>query len=125
MACLILLVGVPGKDIGADDSLVEVGLAYVSSDTGQLIRTLNHPAPTVVGAEFAALRSQMQATSIRTGVSDMLIGAPGEGHAYVFSGKTGGLLFNIVGPFVEFLSIPSARQWQAGWISIATAYPTW
>jgi len=97
-----LLVGVPGKNIEGNESLVEVGLAYVfSGKSGQLIRTLNHPAPTV-GAEFGFAVANAGDID-KDGVSDILIGAPGEGHAYVFSGKTGGLLFNLVGTFVEFL----------------------
>ena len=97
-----LLVGVPGKDLEGDESLVEVGLAYVfSGKSGQIIRTLNHPVP-AVGARFGSAVANAGDID-KDGVSDILIGAPGEGHAYVFSGKTGGLLFNIVGPFVEFL----------------------
>jgi len=97
-----LLVGVPGKDLEGDESLVEVGLAYVfSGKSGQIIRTLNHPVP-AVGARFGSAVANAGDID-KDGVSDILIGAPGEGHAYVFSGKTGALLFNIVGPFVEFL----------------------
>ena len=39
-----LAVGVPGKDIGGEDGIPNVGLVYLfSGQTGALIRTLNHP----------------------------------------------------------------------------------
>ena len=97
-----LLVGVPGKDIGGEEGLVDVGLAYVfSGKSGEIIRTLNNPG-SEAGAGFGSAVANAGDVD-KDGVSDMLIGAPGEGHAYVFSGKTGGLIFNIVGPFVESL----------------------
>src|SRR5437773_1523427 len=37
------------------------------------------------------------------GASDVLIGAPGEGHVFVFSGRTGNLLFDIASPVTEDL----------------------
>jgi hypothetical protein len=100
-----LLVGAPGKDIGGEESLVDVGLAYVfSGKSGQVIRTLNHPAAgaSEAGAAFGSAVANAGDVD-KDGVSDMLIGAPGEGHAYLFSGKTGGLIFNLVGPFPEVL----------------------
>ena len=97
-----LLVGVPGKDIGGEEGLVDVGLAYVfSGKSGQVIRTLNHPG-SEAGAAFGFAVANAGDVD-KDGVSDMLIGAPGEGHAYVFSGKTGSLIFNMVGPFAESL----------------------
>jgi hypothetical protein len=62
---------------------------------------LNHPG-LEAGAEFGSAVANAGDVD-KDGVSDMLIGASGEGHAYLFSGKTGGLIFNIVSPFVEFL----------------------
>jgi hypothetical protein len=100
-----LVVGAPGKDIGGEDGLVDVGLAYIfSGKNGELIRTLNHPA--AGGSEANALFGSAVANAgdiDKDGISDILIGAPGEGHAYVFSGKTGKLIFDIVGPFAEHL----------------------
>ncbi len=95
------IVGVPGKDIGdGEDGLANVGLAYIfSGKTGLPIRTLNHPA--AGGAEAGAAFGSAIANAgdiDQDGVSDVLIGAPGEGHAFVFSGKTGSLLFTIVSP---------------------------
>ena len=100
-----LLVGVPGKDIGGEDGLPNVGLAYVfSGSTGQLIRTLNHPEEggSEAGAAFGA--AVANAGDIDAdGVSDLLIGAPGRGRAYTFSGKTGNLIFTISSPVNETL----------------------
>ena len=100
-----LLVGVPGKDIGGEDGLVDVGLAYVfSGKSGQVIRTLNHPSAGGLEAGAAFGSAVANAGDVdKDGVTDMLIGAPGEGHAYVFSGQTGSLIFDIVGPFAEHL----------------------
>jgi len=100
-----LLVGVPGKDIGGEDGLSNVGLAYVfSGKTGQLIRTLNHPEEGGGEAGAAFGSAVANAGDIdKDGVTDILIGAPGEGKAYVFSGKTTNLIFTIVSPFAETL----------------------
>jgi hypothetical protein len=97
-----LVVGVPGKDIGG---LANVGLLYVfSGKTGQVIRTINHPAAggPEAGAAFGSAVANAGDVD-KDGVSDILIGAPGEGHAYLFSGKTGSLIFDIIGPFIEHL----------------------
>jgi len=101
-----LLVGVPGKDIGdEEDGLKNVGLAYVfSGATGQVIRTVNHPdeGGSEAGAAFGA--AVANAGDIDAdGVSDLLIGAPGQSRAYVFSGQTGSLLFTINSPASETL----------------------
>jgi hypothetical protein len=100
-----LLVGVPGKDIGGEDGLSNVGLAYIfSGKTGQVIRTLNHPEEggTEAGAAFGM--AVANAGDIDgDGVTDVLIGAPGEGQAFVFNGKTGSLIFTLVSPFTETL----------------------
>jgi hypothetical protein len=98
-------VGVPGKDIGGEDGIPNVGLVYLfSGQTGALIRTLNHPDQG--GAEAgAAFGSALANAGDVDGdqVSDVLIGAPGEGHVFVFSGKTGNLLFDIASPVTEDL----------------------
>ncbi len=96
-----LLVGAPGKDIGGEeDGIANVGLAYVfSGKTGQVIRILNHPAQggTEAGAAFGTAVANAGDLD-HDGVSDVLIGAPGEGRVFVFSGKTGTLLFNLASP---------------------------
>jgi FG-GAP repeat len=98
-----LLVGVPGKDIGGEDGLSNVGLAYIfSGKTGQVILTLNHPDEG--GAEAGAAFGMAVANAgdiDGDGVTDALIGAPGESQAFVFSGKTGSVIFTIVSPFTE------------------------
>ena len=38
------------------------------------------------------------------GVTDIVVGAPGEGRVHVFNGKTGGLFYTIVGPETELLT---------------------
>jgi hypothetical protein len=98
-----ILVGAPGKDIGGEDGVVNVGLAYIfSGKTGQVIRTLNHPDEGGAEAGAAFGTAVANAGDIDgDGVSDALIGAPGEGQAFVFSGKTGALIFSIVSPFAE------------------------
>ncbi len=100
-----LLVGVPGKDIGGEDGIGNVGLAYIfSGANGSLIRTLNHPEQG--GAEAgAAFGSAVANAGDVDGdqITDVIIGAPGEGHVFVFSGKTGALLFDIASPAAEAL----------------------
>jgi len=100
-----LAVGVPGKDIGGEDGIPNVGLVYLfSGQTGALIRTLNHPdrGGAEAGAAFGS--SLADAGDVDgDGASDVLIGAPGEGHVFVFSGKTGNLLFDIASPVTEDL----------------------
>ena len=100
-----LAVGVPGKDIGGEDGSANVGLVYLfSGQTGALIRTLNHPDQG--GAEAGAAFGSALANAGDVdgdGASDVLIGAPGEGHVFVFSGKTGNLLFDIASPATEDL----------------------
>ena len=98
-------VGVPGKDIGGEDGIPNVGLVYLfSGQTGALIRTLNHPdqGGAEAGAAFgSALVNAGDVNGDET--SDVLIGAPGEGHVFVVSGKTGNLLFDIASPITEDL----------------------
>jgi hypothetical protein len=98
-----LLVGVPGKDIGGEDGLSNVGLAYIfSGKTGQVILTLNHPDEGGAEAGAAFGTAVANAGDIDgDGVTDALIGAPGESQAFVFNGKTGSLIFTLVSPFTE------------------------
>jgi hypothetical protein len=107
-----LLVGVPKKD--TDAGLEDVGLAYIfSGANGSLIRTLN--APSQGGSEANGRFATAVASGgdiDHDGVSDILIGAPGNSRAYVFSGATGALLHTIISPTVD--SLPSFGSAIAG-----------
>ena len=96
-----VLVGAPGQDIGdEEDGLTDVGVAYLySGANGSLIRTLNHPNQTVDARFGSAVANAGDVNG--DGVSDALIGAPGAGEAFVFSGKTGTLIFTIPSPTAE------------------------
>jgi hypothetical protein len=96
-----VLVGAPGQDIGdEEDGLTDVGVAYLySGANGSLIRTLNHPNQTVNARFGFAVANAGDVNG--DGVSDALIGAPGAGEAFVFSGKTGTLIFTIPSPTAE------------------------
>ena len=94
------LVGVPGKDVG--DEFSTVGVAYIfSGSDGSLIRTLNDPAVEVDARFGFAVANAGDVDG--DGVSDALIGAPGHAEAFVFSGRTGSLIFTIPSPVVEKL----------------------
>jgi len=100
-------VGVPGHDIGdEEDGLANVGTVYLfSGKTGALIRTLDDPprGGAEAGAAFgSALANAGDLNS--DGVTDIVVGAPGEGRVHVFNGKTGGLFYTIVGPETELLT---------------------
>ena len=100
-------VGVPGHDIGdEEDGLANVGTVYLfSGKTGALIRTLDDPprGGDEAGAAFgSALANAGDVNS--DGVTDIVVGAPGEGRVHVFNGKTGGLFYTIVGPETELLT---------------------
>jgi len=98
-----LLVGVPKKDSPA--GLPDVGTAYIFSGAdGSLIRSLNPPSQGGLEANgrFGAAVANAGDVDI-DGVSDILIGAPGQGRAYVFSGATGALIRTITSPVVENL----------------------
>ncbi|MGH8094397.1 MAG: FG-GAP-like repeat-containing protein [Chthoniobacterales bacterium] len=99
------VVGTPGKDIGGEDGIPNVGIAYVfSGKTGQVIRTLNDPPRG--GAEAGAAFGSAIANAGDVdgdGVCDIAIGAPGEGRVHVFSGKTGNLLYSIISPVADAL----------------------
>ena len=107
-------VGVPGKDIGGEEGIANVGLVYIfSGKTGALLRTLNDPprGGDEAGAGFGSALANAGDTN-GDGVTDILIGAPGEGRAYLFDGKTGALLLSIVSPVHE--TVPSFGYAVAG-----------
>lgn len=94
-----VVLGVPGEDLGdEDDAVSNVGLVYIfSGKTGQVIRTLNNPDAEAAGAAFGAAVANGGDID-HDGISDLLVGAPGAGHVFVFSGKTGVMLFDIASP---------------------------
>jgi len=96
-----IAVGVPGKNIGdEEDGLIAVGLVYIfSGSDGSLIRTLNHPTQQV-NARFGSAIDNAGDID-HDGVSDIVIGAPGHGQAFVFSGRTGALIFSVTSPAIE------------------------
>ena len=99
-------VGVPGHDVGGEEGVANVGTVYLfSGKTGALIRTLDDPprGGAEAGAAFgSALANAGDVNS--DGVTDVVVGAPGEGRVHVFNGKTGALLYTIVGPETELLT---------------------
>jgi hypothetical protein len=103
-----MLVGAPGRGTaveGSDEGLVTVGGAYVfSGKTGLLILTITHPdfGGAEEGAEFGFSVSNAGDVD-KDRISDMLIGAPGEGHVFVMSGATGAVIFDIVSPISDAL----------------------
>ncbi|MBA2434946.1 MAG: FG-GAP repeat protein [Chthoniobacterales bacterium] len=111
-----VLVGAPGQDVGDEEEggLADVGVAYLySGANGALLRTLNHPEQdgAEVNARFgSAVANAGDVNGDR--VSDALIGAPGRGEAFVFSGKTGALIFTILSPRNE--KLPSFGSAVAG-----------
>ena len=98
-----MLVGAPGRDIPDEDGIRHVGLCYIfSGKTGQAIRTINHPD--FGGAEAGALFGSSVANAGDVdgdGVTDMIIGAPGEGHVFVFSGASGAQIYDMISPVAE------------------------
>src|SRR6266849_823101 len=96
-----IAVGVPGKNIGDEqDGLIAVGLVYIfSGRDGSLIRTLNHPTQEV-NARFGSAIDNAGDID-HDGVSDIVIGAPGRSEAFVFSGRTGALIFSVTSPAIE------------------------
>jgi len=98
-----LAVGVPLKDTPA--GLTDVGLVYIYSGAdGSLLRTLNHPdqGGAEVGARFGAALANAGDMN-HDGVSDLIVGAPGLGEAFVFSGANGAILFTVTSPAAETL----------------------
>ena len=95
------VIGAPGKNIGAGEGgKTDVGVAYFFSGAdGSLIRTLSDPDSTVDARFGFAVANAGDVDG--DGVSDALIGAPGKAQVFVFSGKTGLLLFTIKSPAKE------------------------
>ncbi len=96
-----LLVGIPKKDVSED--LPDVGSAYIfSGSDGSLIRALNPPAQNGAEANGRFGSALADAGDVdRDGVSDILIGAPGNSHAFVLSGATGAVIFTVASPVTE------------------------
>lgn len=95
------MIGAPGKNIGVGEGgKTDVGVVYMfSGATGSLIRAVSDPDSTV-GAGFGAAMANAGDVD-GDGVSDALIGAPGKGQCFVFSGKSGLLLFTLKSPVRE------------------------
>jgi len=95
------VIGAPGKNIGTgEEGKTDVGVAYFYSGAdGSLIRTLSDPDSTPDARFGYAVANAGDVDG--DGVSDCLIGAPGKAQVFVFSGKTGLLLFTISSPFKE------------------------
>ena len=106
-----LLVGVPKKDVS---DLPDVGSAYIFSGAdGSFIRSLDPPAQGGAEANGRFGTAVANAGDVNgDGVSDVLIGAPGEGRAYVFDGATGALIRTITSPVAE--TLPSFGSAVAG-----------
>lgn len=98
-----LLVSAPKKDVSED--LPDVGTAYIfSGSDGSLIRSLNPPSQGGAEANGRFGSAVAAAGDVdRDGVSDILIGAPGNSHAFVLSGATGAVIFTIADPVTEQL----------------------
>ena len=95
------VIGAPGKNIGTgEEGKTDVGVAYFFSGAdGSLIRTLSDPDSTPDAQFGFAIANAGDVDG--DGVSDALIGAPGKAQVFVFSGKTGLLLFTISSPVKE------------------------
>ena len=98
------VIGAPGKDIGVGEGgKSDVGVAYFFSGAdGSLIRSLSDPDSTLDARFGFAVANAGDVDG--DGVSDSLIGAPGKAQVFVFSGKTGLLLFTIKSPAREKLN---------------------
>ena len=95
------VIGAPGKNIGAgEEGKTDVGVAYFYSGAdGSLIRTLSDP-DSMTNAQFGFAVANAGDVD-GDGISDCIIGAPGKAQVFVFSGKTGLLLFTISSPVKE------------------------
>src|SRR6266567_510461 len=90
-----MLIGVPKAN--ASEELPDVGTAYIFSGAdGSLIRQLNPPTQVLSGRFGSAVANAGDVD--HDGVNDIIIGAPGASRAFVFSGRTGALLFTIASP---------------------------
>jgi FG-GAP repeat len=95
-----ILAGAPGQHIGDESDGLLVGVVYLYSGAdGSLLRTFNDPTQDVDARFGFAVANGGDID--RDGVADAIIGAPGKGEVFVFSGKTGTLLFTILSPTVE------------------------
>jgi FG-GAP repeat/FG-GAP-like repeat len=96
-----MVVGVPKKDSAG--GLPIVGTAYIfSGKDGTLIRSLDPPSQGGLEANGRFGAAVANAGDVNhDGVDDIIIGAPGQSRAYVFSGATGALIFTITSPVVE------------------------
>jgi hypothetical protein len=85
-----------GASAASPDELVsQSGAAYIfSGRNGSLLRTLVSPNPEFLGYFGAWVGGIADLNG--DGVGDILIGAPNEGRAYVFSGADGSLLLTLV-----------------------------
>jgi len=97
------VIGAPGKNIGfGEGGKPNVGVAYFFSGAdGSLIRSLSDPDMTPDARFGFAVANAGDVDG--DGVSDSLLGAPGKAQVFVFSGKTGFLLFTIKSPSREKL----------------------
>jgi hypothetical protein len=95
-------IGAPKRDL--DPDLDDAGLVYIFSGAdGSVIRSLTPPDGGLeIGGRFGAAVANA-GDVVKDGVSDLLIGAPGCGRAFVFSGQSGGLLFTLKSPAAERL----------------------
>ncbi len=96
-------VGIPKKNVS--EELPDVGTVYIfSGSNGSLIRSLNPPAQGGSEANGRFGHSVANAGDVdHDGVSDIVVGAPGQGHAFVFSSANGGLIFTLNSPTPERL----------------------
>src|SRR5206468_7789752 len=88
--------------------------AYIfSGANGSFIRSLDPPAQGGAEANGRFGTAVANAGDVNgDGVSDILIGAPGQGRAYVFNGATGALIRTITSPAAE--TLPSFGSAVAG-----------
>ena len=113
------MIGAPGKNIGVGEGgKTDVGVAYFFSGAdGSLIRTLSDPDSTPDARFGFAIANAGDVDG--DGVPDALLGAPGKAQVFVFSGKTGLLLFTIKSPCGRKI-IPLATPLPEGKTSMAT-----
>jgi hypothetical protein len=99
-----LLVGEPKND-SADTGLADVGTVYVfDGANGSLIREMD--APDLGGAEENGRFGMALANAgdlDQDGVSDYVVGSPGNSRVYAISGATGAVLYSVVSPQLERL----------------------